>query len=260
MSAEWSCDSTGAMHTADEFATANPKDVEGCALAIAYTSDVHALTPEEMVVISVNYECPWKKNVDFEIPSDLPACPEGGCLCTWNWVHAADAGSEQIYNLGYRCNVTGATSTQPLTTTPKTANKCDYPNNVSNCTVGAKIPHYWLQNERNNCFQDTYDPPFYNGAYGFRNGAQLDLFAGVGGATSVNATASASATVTTAASSTALTMTSSSSVITSSASSVAPAVTSNSTPTNSTTTSSGKICRRGLRRRGKKLRVRRRDI
>jgi hypothetical protein len=25
--------------------------------------------------------------------------------------------------------------------------KCDYPNDVSNCTVGAKQPHYWYQNE-----------------------------------------------------------------------------------------------------------------
>ena len=25
--------------------------------------------------------------------------------------------------------------------------KCDYPNDVSNCTVGAKQPHYWLQAE-----------------------------------------------------------------------------------------------------------------
>ena len=39
------------------------------------------------------------------------------------------------------------------------------------------MPHYWLQKERNNNFQDYYDPPFYNAEYGFMDGAQTDLFA-----------------------------------------------------------------------------------
>ena len=59
----------------------------------------------------------------------------------------------------------------------KIANKCGYPSDTTNCTVGAKQPHYWFQAEGNNNPQGTYDPPFYNGAYGFMNGAQTDLFA-----------------------------------------------------------------------------------
>ena len=65
-----------------------------------------------------------------------------------------------MYQLGYRCDVTGAQMTTPLPkrqfslSLPKSADpvalvsrKCDYPNDVSNCTVGGKQPHYWLQAE-----------------------------------------------------------------------------------------------------------------
>ncbi|OWZ60315.1 hypothetical protein C356_00172 [Cryptococcus neoformans c45] len=165
----------GAMHTSDAWKSPDPQDVKGCAIGIAYESNVTKIQPEDFTVISVNYTCPWKKQIEFQIPPDLPPCPEGGCHCMWGWVHAADAGSEQNYFLGYRCNVTDATGVTPLPQA-NTASKCDYPTDTSNCTMGAKQPHYWFQKERNNNFQGTYDPPFYNGAYGFMNGAQTDLF------------------------------------------------------------------------------------
>ncbi|WWC94154.1 hypothetical protein V866_000993 [Kwoniella sp. B9012] len=182
----------GAMHTSDQWASPDPKDVKGCGIAIAYESDVKKIQPEDFTVISVNYTCPWFKHVDFQIPSDLPPCPEGGCHCMWGWIHAADAGSEQNYFLGYRCNITDATGITPLPS-PKTANKCNYPTDTSNCTVGAKQPHYWYQAERNNNPQGEYDPPFYNNEYGFINGAQTDLFAAVGGNVSAATSTSASA-------------------------------------------------------------------
>jgi hypothetical protein len=111
---DYACDLIGPLHTTDNFGTSAPKDVKGCGLAIAYESDVTKIKPEDFAVISVNYECPWKKEVDFEIPGDLPPCPEGGCHCMWGWIHASDSGSEQMYMLGYRCNVTGARGTQAL--------------------------------------------------------------------------------------------------------------------------------------------------
>ncbi|ODO08833.1 hypothetical protein L198_00566 [Cryptococcus wingfieldii CBS 7118] len=243
---EWACEGDGstggigAMHTADEWESSDPQDVKGCGIAIAYKSDVSDIQPEDFTVITVNYTCPWKKHVDFQIPSDLPACPKGGCHCMWGWVHAADAGSEQNYFVGYRCNVTGATGTTALPQA-NTANKCDYPTDTSNCTVGAKQPHYWFQKERNNNPQGTYDPPFYNGAYGFMNGAQTDLFAAVGntsttsshlatsaGSTTIlasevsSAAVSSSAVSTSAVSSTAVSS-SASSVLVSNSSSAVPA-------------------------------------
>jgi hypothetical protein len=61
----------------------------GTALAIAYTSDVAALKPSDMTVISINSTSPWTREVTYHIPANLPPCPEGGCLVTWNWIHTA---------------------------------------------------------------------------------------------------------------------------------------------------------------------------
>jgi hypothetical protein len=113
---EYACGTIGPLHTTDTWGAPNPTNVKGCGLAIVYESDVTKIKPEDFAVISTNYECPWKKNVDFEIPADLPACPEGGCHCMWGWVHSELSGSEQMYMLGYRCNVTGAVATTPIPT------------------------------------------------------------------------------------------------------------------------------------------------
>ena len=166
----------GALHTTDTWGipASQTKDVKGCGLAIAYKSDPHAIKPEDFTVISTNDKCPWRRSVDFQIPKDLPACPPGGCHCLWGWIHAPDAGTEQMYQLMYRCQVTGATGTRALPA-PQVARKC--PTDKSNCTVGAKQPHYWLQNERNNNYQHWTDAPYYNSDYGFSNGAQTDLWA-----------------------------------------------------------------------------------
>ncbi|TYJ56966.1 hypothetical protein B9479_002245 [Cryptococcus floricola] len=171
---EYACDAVGVLHTTDEFGD-EPQDVKGCGIGIAYKSDVKDITPEDFTIISVNHTCPWKRNVDFQIPSDLPPCPTGGCHCMWGWIHASDAGTEQNYFVGYRCDVVGATGLISLPQA-QVANKC--PTDTSNCTVGAKQPHYWLQAEKNNNFQGNFDPPFYNGDYGFSDGAQTDLFEG----------------------------------------------------------------------------------
>jgi hypothetical protein len=57
---------------------------------------------------------------------------------------------------GFKCNVTGSTSTAPVATS-KLARRCgaDPANNKmqaapANCTYGAKTPFYWFNNERNN--------------------------------------------------------------------------------------------------------------
>ena len=71
----------------------------GTALAIAYTSDVKAVKPSDMTVISVNTVSPWYRNTDYKIPAGLPACPSGGCLCTWNWIHQANHGEGYPYEI-----------------------------------------------------------------------------------------------------------------------------------------------------------------
>lgn len=70
----------------------DPTKFGGTALAIAYTSDVSALQPNDMTVISVVQQSVWTRAISYDIPADLPACPPGGCLCTWNWIHRAGSG------------------------------------------------------------------------------------------------------------------------------------------------------------------------
>lgn len=70
----------------------NVKAFGGTALGIAYTSDVNALKPNDMTIISVNYASPWNRQVSYQIPAGMPPCPSGGCICSWNWIHRAGNG------------------------------------------------------------------------------------------------------------------------------------------------------------------------
>ncbi|CAL1716054.1 unnamed protein product [Somion occarium] len=165
-----------------QFHTTGIEDVTGCGLGIAYKSDARSVQPEDFAIFSVNHTCVWYLNTAFQVPSDMPACPEGGCTCAWFWIHSPDSGAEQIYMTGFKCEVTGAHATKPIGK-PAVARRCgaDAANGVnqatpSNCTVGPKQPLYWYQKERNNMFEGTYSPPVYNDLYGFADGAQNDIF------------------------------------------------------------------------------------
>ncbi|KAI0749839.1 hypothetical protein C8Q80DRAFT_1101672 [Daedaleopsis nitida] len=165
---------SGAMHTTGF------DDLTGCALAIAYESDVRKIRPEDFTVFSVNHTCVWHRFTDFQVPERMPPCPEGGCHCAWFWIHAPDGGSEQNYMNGFRCNITGSSSTVPLAE-PKVPRRCGAdPDFIEaspgNCTYGAKQPFYWFQKEVNNMFEDAFAPPFYTDLYNFRDGAQDDIF------------------------------------------------------------------------------------
>ncbi|KAI0071994.1 hypothetical protein K474DRAFT_1651739 [Panus rudis PR-1116 ss-1] len=165
-----------------QFHTTGIDDVKGCALAIAYKSDARSVQPEDFTVFSVNHTCVWYLNTAFQVPADMPPCPEDGCTCAWFWIHSPDSGAEQNYMNGFRCKVTNSRSTKPIGK-PAVARRCgaDPDNGVqqatpSNCTVGPKQPFYWYQKERNNMFEGTYSPPFYLPLYGFEDGAQNDIF------------------------------------------------------------------------------------
>lgn len=162
-------------------------DLTGCALAIAYKSDVRAIQPEDFTVFSINQTCVWTRFTDFQVPANMPPCPPEGCHCAWFWIHSSNSGSQQSaffffpskwfqrYNVahrsvvdymnGFKCNVTGSTSTVPLAQ-PKVPRRCgaDPPNGVmnptpGNCTYGAKNPFYWFQKERNNVRpRKSYEP------------------------------------------------------------------------------------------------------
>lgn len=93
-------DGVGALHVMNQFnQTADPQWFGGTALAIAYTSDETSVQPNDFTVISVNQGTVWYRAVSYSIPAALPACPAGGCLCTWNWIHEANHGEGYPYEI-----------------------------------------------------------------------------------------------------------------------------------------------------------------
>ncbi|KZV69208.1 hypothetical protein PENSPDRAFT_652542 [Peniophora sp. CONT] len=168
-----------------QFHTTAANDTGGCALAVAYKSNAWEVKPEDFAVFSVNQTCVWTKNTTFPVPANMPPCPNGKCQCAFFWGHQADSGSAQIYMNGFQCNMDGATNDQPLPP-PNPARRCgediylNRPADPSNCTIGAKQPNYWHNLEGNNQFEDIMEPPSYQALYGFMDGAQTDLYDGVG--------------------------------------------------------------------------------
>jgi len=160
-----------------QFHTNGLDDVKGCALSIAYTSDVNSIQPADLVIFSVNHVCVWDVSTVFQIPQDMPPCPAGGCICAWHWIHSADSGSAQMFMNGFRCQVTGSTSNNALLK-PEVPKRCT--NNPSACNQGAQQPLYWFQAEGNNMDNTQYDPPFYQDEWGFFDGAQNHIFSNVG--------------------------------------------------------------------------------
>jgi len=165
-----------------EYHTTGLSDVQGCSLAIAYKSNVTDVQPEDFTVFSVNQTCVWTRFTEFQVPARMPPCPDGGCICAFFWIHAPNSGGEENYMNGFKCNVTGSTSTVAVAQS-KVARRCgaDPANGKplaapGNCTYGAKQPYYWFNLERNNMFEGNFSPPVYHDLYNFKDGAQNDIF------------------------------------------------------------------------------------
>jgi hypothetical protein len=164
--------------------TMSKADVAGSAFAISYESEYSNVTPENMAVFSVAYGTPWHTKASFDVPADMPACPDAGCLCGWGWV-PNNCGQPNMYLQLFRCKVTGAKANAPAVAPAKAAVWCQ--DDQENCTKGAKQLVVWHQNERNNIAftgvgrageEDDLQQfsPGYNTKLGFQNGAQNDIF------------------------------------------------------------------------------------
>jgi len=167
---------TGPLHVMNVYnEAADPQWFGGTALAIAYTSDESSVQPNDFTVISINHNSVWERSINYEIPAGLPACPAGGCLCSWNWIHEANHGEGypfEIYNIIYRCTVTGATSKGIV---QRGAVPVDCTGDSSKCVAGPKTPMYTYQADGNN-IPHLAVPPRYNVEWGWRDGAQNDIF------------------------------------------------------------------------------------
>ncbi|KAG6909396.1 hypothetical protein DXG01_000697 [Tephrocybe rancida] len=165
----------GQPHT-DAF---NENNAAGTAFAISYQSDLSKVTADNLVVFSVRYHTPWKRLTTYSVPAALPACPPGGCICAWGWVPNG-CGEPNMYHQGFKCKVTGATSTNPVAVA-KPPVWCE--GDSSKCTTGAKQMIYWHQLDGNNINVSGQDlsgqpkSPAYNQKAGFPDGAQNDIFA-----------------------------------------------------------------------------------
>jgi len=84
-----------------------------------------------------------------------------------------------MYHEPFRCKVTGATSTAPIST-PKPPVWCE--DDPSKCVKGAKQMIYWNQLDGNNIEVDGYDlsgghkSPAYNTKCGFPDGEYKRVF------------------------------------------------------------------------------------
>jgi len=159
-------------------------DVAGCALGIAYKSNIGDVKPDDFVIFSVVHDCIARQLQVFEVPA-LPACPNGKCICAWFWIHKSVGGTDQMYMTGFQCNVTNPSKRVIGTPTPPI--RCDgqptcylYPN-WGNKTTGCKKtlqPMYWANNQGNNMYQPVnwQCAPTYSDEYGFPDGAQHQIF------------------------------------------------------------------------------------
>jgi len=160
-------------------------DVGGCALGIAYKSDMNSVQPNDFVIMSVVHDCIARQLQVFDIPA-LPACPNGKCICGWFWIHNSIGGTDQMYMTAFQCNVTNPSKRTIMK--PSTPVRCDgqkpcylYPNWGNTTTVCPKslTPMYWANKEGDNMPMPTnwQCAPTYNTYYGFPDGAQNQIFA-----------------------------------------------------------------------------------
>ncbi|KAH3296412.1 hypothetical protein KXW74_008633 [Aspergillus fumigatus] len=156
----------GALHTNNRSMAA------GTAFAISYQSDLSAVTMENLAVFTVLEDTPWKRIATYEVPKDLPACPPGGCTCAWLWVPNG-CGQPNMYMAGYKCNVTGSTSSKKVAPAQVPVYCAD---DSSKCVKGAKQMIAFNQQTGNNVQVPNGKTPMYNTAWGFTNGAQNDIF------------------------------------------------------------------------------------
>ncbi|KAF8673948.1 hypothetical protein RHS04_07331 [Rhizoctonia solani] len=146
----------------------------GCGLAIAYKNDVHAVKPEDFAIFSHICVLDWNLRRTIQsLKNYLNVLEENVFVLSSGFTEKTQEEKKVLYMNPFDCAVANATSTVPIPP-PQVPRYC--PVDKTNCTVGAKQPFYWLQNEGNNIFTDSFDPPTYTDDYGFKQGAQNDLW------------------------------------------------------------------------------------
>ncbi|KAL6365521.1 hypothetical protein LRP88_01516 [Fusarium phalaenopsidis] len=166
------CLMDGGDGSGGELHTRSIETTGGTAWAISYESDIKKVTMDNLVVFSVRYYSPFFRETWYDVPADLPACPEEGCYCAWLWIPDG-CGQPNMYMQNHRCKVTGSTSTKKLGT-PKPPVWCR--DDPTKCVKGPKQMMAWNQAEGNNVSPPNGKTPTYNQRMGFMDGSQDDIF------------------------------------------------------------------------------------
>lgn len=168
-------DNVGAYHTGDpDAAILDENDLSGCALAIADVDAIEKVTWDNLVVFSVQSRCVMDRKTAFEVPAAMPACSGEKCVCAWFWL--ANKGLTNFYMTGFDCSVTGARPDAPRVAAPNDAIWCPAGNQTCVQTAGAKRPLYAYNYPSNVQSPGNVDRPGYHASWGFKNGAQNDIF------------------------------------------------------------------------------------
>lgn len=157
-------------------------DTGGCALAIAYepSGDATRVQPNDFVVFSVMHDCPKRLREQMEVPNLPATChPTKGCICAWFWI-PKNSGLKNWYMTPFVCTVVNSNNDASAVDIEYAIppRRCLDPNNcVGN--FGPRTPMYWLgEGHQINMPEDYNQPPTYSIRYGFREGAQHDIFVG----------------------------------------------------------------------------------
>lgn len=152
------------------------KQILGCGLAIAYKSNAKDVKPSDFTVFSIQEDCVKQINTKFSVPAGMPECPDGKCVCAWFW--QGQDSQDEMYMTGFDCKVTNGSPNARIAS-PKAAKYCG--DDSSQCVQGAKQPLYWANEKENvDVPKDYWKKPSYNSKWGFKNGAQTDIFAAGG--------------------------------------------------------------------------------
>ncbi|KZV88442.1 hypothetical protein EXIGLDRAFT_772722 [Exidia glandulosa HHB12029] len=154
-------------------------DAAGTVFSIAYKSDIKSVKLSDFTVFSVLPNTPFKRLATYQVPN-LPACPSGGCICMWGWVPNG-CGQSNMYQLPFKCKVTGAKLTATPLGKPKVPVWCQ--SNQKACVKGPKQMVIQYQASGNNVVlppgmqaEGGWPSPGYNSKMGFTAGAQTDIF------------------------------------------------------------------------------------
>ncbi|KAF5311635.1 hypothetical protein D9611_009517 [Ephemerocybe angulata] len=160
--------------------TKSEAEAAGTVLAISYANTLDGVSSDNLGVISVAYNTPWRRLVNYSLPM-MPTCSDAGCHCAWGWVPTG-CGRPDMYMQPFKCKVTngfsifGPPTFKPAKALPPVWCQDD----PSKCIVGPKQMIYYNQLDGNNVnltgVDDAGNPkkPAYDMRYGWADGAQWD--------------------------------------------------------------------------------------